>query len=274
MAYITASKYICCCEADAITAEGGRGRPDSRRAIMLVGTVRRTVALRRNPRAAAAWAGAPRSLVRASSSAAPATSEPAGGATNGHDPAQPAADAAFDLEKARRTVAPGIGRPVAPPHQRVEGINGLPSREDQVARLASGEEFDVLVIGAGATGSGTALDAATRGLKVACVERGDFSCETSSRSTKLIWAGIRYIGTAVAALLQWSSLTNPLGAWRNFTGEFKMVLGAHRERRFLLETQPHLTRWVPIAVPMSRWFMWPAPMGHPIFSLAALTLPL
>ena len=64
-------------------------------------------------------------------------------------------------------------------------IHGLPSREDQVARLKSGEVFDVLVVGAGATGAGTALDAVSRGLSVACVERGDFASETSSRSTKL-----------------------------------------------------------------------------------------
>ena len=44
-------------------------------------------------------------------------------------------------------------------------------------QLKSGEEFDVLVIGGGATGAGAALDAQTRGLKVACVEREDFSCE-------------------------------------------------------------------------------------------------
>lgn len=150
----------------------------------------------------------------------------------------------------------------------------LPTREDQVESLRSGDEYDVLIIGGGATGAGAALDAATRGLSVACVERGDFASETSSRSTKLIWAGIRYIGTAVAALLQWRSFLNPKKAWDNFIGEFKMVLGAHRERRFLLETQPHLTNWVPIAVPINKWFMWPAPMGHPIFSLAPVTLPL
>ena len=120
----------------------------------------------------------------------------------------------------------------------------FPTREAQIAALRDGGEFDVLIVGAGATGSGAALDAATRGLKTACLEKGDFSSETSSRSTKLIWAGIRYIGTAVAALLSRRLLTNPVDAWNGFVGEFKMVLGAHRERRFLLETQPHLTNWV------------------------------
>jgi glycerol-3-phosphate dehydrogenase len=149
----------------------------------------------------------------------------------------------------------------------------FPPREAQIAALGS-DEFDVIIVGAGATGSGAALDAATRGLKVACIERGDFSSETSARSTKLIWAGIRYIGTAVAALLSRRLLTEPIVTWRAFVGEMKMVLGAHRERRFLLETQRHLTSWVPIAVPVDKWLAFPAPMGHPIFSLAPMLLPL
>jgi len=106
------------------------------------------------------------------------------------------------------------------------------------------------------------------------IERGDFASETSSRSTKLIWAGIRYIGTAVAALLSRNTLKNPKQSIENFVGEFKMVLGAHRERRFLLETQPHLTHWQPIAVPIEKWVSWPPPMGHPLFAAAGLMLPL
>ena len=102
----------------------------------------------------------------------------------------------------------------------------LPSRDTQVGRLSSGKEiFDVLVIGGGATGSGTALDAATRGLSVGLIERGDFGSETSSRSTKLIWAGIRYIATATSQLLRFQNLTNPVGAVKDFWSEFKMVLG-------------------------------------------------
>jgi glycerol-3-phosphate dehydrogenase len=142
----------------------------------------------------------------------------------------------------------------------------LPARDAQIARLAA-EEFDVLVVGGGATGAGAALDAQLRGLSTALVERGDFSSETSSRSTKLIWAGIRYIATAAAQLLQVSSLRNPVGAAKDFWGEFKMVLGAHKERRLLLENNPHLTNWVPIAVPMTSWVTWPPPFGHPIFSI-------
>lgn len=63
----------------------------------------------------------------------------------------------------------------------------IPTRDEQLARLSSGQqEFDVLVIGGGATGSGVALDAQMRGLNTALIERADFSSETSSRSTKLV----------------------------------------------------------------------------------------
>jgi alkyl hydroperoxide reductase subunit AhpF len=53
----------------------------------------------------------------------------------------------------------------------------IPSRAVIMKELKSGEEFDVLIIGGGATGAGAALDAQTRGLRVACVEREDFACE-------------------------------------------------------------------------------------------------
>jgi len=60
-----------------------------------------------------------------------------------------------------------------------------------------GQEYDLLVIGGGATGTGIALDAVTRGLKVALVEREDFSAGTSSKSTKLVHGGVRYLEKAV-----------------------------------------------------------------------------
>lgn len=83
----------------------------------------------------------------------------------------------------------------------------IKSRERQIQdlkRSATGsgsnkedEPYDLLVIGGGATGSGIALDAATRGLKVAVVERDDFSAGTSSKSTKLVHGGVRYLEKAV-----------------------------------------------------------------------------
>ena len=65
---------------------------------------------------------------------------------------------------------------------------------------AQDEEYDLLVIGGGATGTGVALDAATRGLKVALVERDDFAAGTSSKSTKLVHGGVRYLEKAVFEL--------------------------------------------------------------------------
>jgi len=71
-----------------------------------------------------------------------------------------------------------------------------PSRDLQVQRLKD-EAFDVVVIGGGCVGAGVAWEAATRGLKVALVEREDFASGTSGRSTKLIHGGIRYLESAV-----------------------------------------------------------------------------
>ena len=75
-----------------------------------------------------------------------------------------------------------------------------PRRSDNTSKnLASDdkEEYDLLVIGGGATGTGIALDAVTRGLKVALVERDDFASGTSSKSTKLVHGGVRYLEKAV-----------------------------------------------------------------------------
>ena len=70
-----------------------------------------------------------------------------------------------------------------------------PTRAEQLGRLQK-EDFDVLVIGGGCVGAGVMWEAATRGLKVAMVERDDFASGTSGRSTKLIHGGIRYLESA------------------------------------------------------------------------------
>lgn len=64
------------------------------------------------------------------------------------------------------------------------------------SEAAEEEPYDLLIIGGGATGAGIALDAVTRGLKVALVERDDFSSGTSSKSTKLVHGGVRYLEKA------------------------------------------------------------------------------
>jgi glycerol-3-phosphate dehydrogenase len=73
-----------------------------------------------------------------------------------------------------------------------------------------GDVFDLLIVGAGATGAGVALDAASRGLKVACVERDDFSSGTSSKSTKLVHGGVRYLQKAIFEL---DYGEHPLSMW-------------------------------------------------------------
>lgn len=76
-------------------------------------------------------------------------------------------------------------------------INELPSREQQIELMSKTPEYDMLVIGGGATGAGVAVDAASRGLTTALVEKYDFSSGTSSRSTKLIHGGVRYLQKAI-----------------------------------------------------------------------------
>lgn len=144
--------------------------------------------------------------------------------------------------------------------------------------------WDVLVIGAGATGCGIALDAASRGLTVACLDQGDIAGETSSRSTKLLWAGLRYLATAAAGLLnaplsQW--LSSPTTILGNFVDEFQMVRVCHRERRYMLETQRHLCHWMPIAVPFTSFFkvptnnesQQPPPFGNSFFLFFPMLAP-
>lgn len=107
-------------------------------------------------------------------------------------------------------------------------------RESQISRLQS-EAFDLLVIGGGATGTGIALDAATRQLKVALVEQDDFASGTSSRSTKLIHGGVRYLEQAVL---------------QGDRGQFNLVRDALKERAILLEIAPHLAHSLPIVMPL------------------------
>ena len=69
----------------------------------------------------------------------------------------------------------------------------ITDRAQLMARLESAEEFDLVIIGGGATGLGVAVDASVRGLKVLLLEAQDFAKGTSSRSTKLVHGGVRYL---------------------------------------------------------------------------------
>lgn len=96
-------------------------------------------------------------------------------------------------------------------------------------------EFDIIVIGGGCVGAGCALDATTRGLKTALIERSDFASGTSGKSTKLLHGGVRYLQEAIMKC-------DPQ--------QFKILLEALRERGQLLKMAPHLTRELPILVPL------------------------
>ncbi|RDI95428.1 FAD-dependent oxidoreductase [Meiothermus sp. QL-1] len=99
------------------------------------------------------------------------------------------------------------------------------------------ERFDLLVIGGGASGAGVALEAALRGLRVALVERYDFAEGTSSRSTKLIHGGVRYLELAVKTLDR---------------SQLHLVQDALRERAILLRLAPHLARPLWLLTPLYR----------------------
>lgn len=115
--------------------------------------------------------------------------------------------------------------------------------------------FDLLVVGGGATGTGVAVDAASRGLKVACVERDDFSSGTSSKSTKLVHGGVRYLQKAVFELDY---------------EQYKLVKEALRERKIFLETAPHLSSMLPILLPIYTWWQLPYYyMGCKMYDLLA-----
>ncbi|KAF7762401.1 hypothetical protein Agabi119p4_8994 [Agaricus bisporus var. burnettii] len=105
-----------------------------------------------------------------------------------------------------------------------------------------GEEFDLLVVGGGATGAGVAVDAASRGLKVALVERDDFGSGTSSKSTKLVHGGVRYLQKAVLELDY---------------DQYKLVREALHERRIFLETAPYLSNMLPIMLPIYKYWQVP-----------------
>jgi glycerol-3-phosphate dehydrogenase len=100
-------------------------------------------------------------------------------------------------------------------------------RSDQISRLKSGG-FDVIVIGGGITGVGVALDAASRGLRTALVERDDFASGTSSKSSKLVHGGLRYLQQ----------------------GEVRLVYEALHERQRLRRNAPHLVSLLPFMLPI------------------------
>src|SRR6267154_6637651 len=90
------------------------------------------------------------------------------------------------------------------------------------------EVFDVLVVGGGICGTGIARDAALRGLRVALIDKGDFASGTSSRSSKLIHGGFRYLEQ----------------------GALRLVMESCRERHTLRRIAPHLVKQTPFLLPV------------------------
>jgi len=110
------------------------------------------------------------------------------------------------------------------------------NREEMIRHIReAGEPFDFLVIGGGATGLGVAVDAASRGYRTVLVEQHDFAKGTSSRSTKLVHGGVRYLKQ----------------------GNISLVLEALHERGLLCENAPHLVHHQAFVVPIYSWWEGP-----------------
>jgi glycerol-3-phosphate dehydrogenase len=146
---------------------------------------------------------------------------------------------------------------VAPPSPRPTAEAGVTTRtfSAQARRAAldllGHARFDVLVIGGGITGTGVARDAAMRGLRTALVERSDFASGTSSRSSRLIHGGLRYLEHA----------------WLH------LVFESSRERRTLMRIAPHLVRSLAFTWPVydeARVPLWKLGAGLMLYDALAL----
>ena len=109
----------------------------------------------------------------------------------------------------------------------------MPDRSEKLRSLDN--EFDVLVVGGGATGLGIAVDASTRGFRTALAEAGDFAQATSSRATKLVHGGVRYL----------------------VSGQMHLVYEALRERKLMMQNAPHLVHPLAFVTPAYQWLDLP-----------------
>lgn len=147
----------------------------------------------------------------------------------------------------RRVGARGLQpvEPVTDPPAPVRHLN----RDASLERLRTRTEpWDLAVVGGGATGVGIAVDAASRGYAVALLEQSDFGKGTSSRSTKLVHGGVRYLQQ----------------------GNLSLVMEALKERGLLRQNAPHLVHDLPFVVPNYQW--WEAPfygLGLKVYDLLA-----
>ncbi len=122
------------------------------------------------------------------------------------------------------------------------------NRDKMLRAFKTTKTWDILVIGGGATGLGIAVDAASRGFQTALLEQSDFAKGTSSRSTKLIHGGVRYLKQ----------------------GNVSLVIEALKERGLLCQNAPHLVSHLPFLVPSYKW--WESPfygVGLKVYDLLA-----
>lgn len=110
--------------------------------------------------------------------------------------------------------------------------NGLLSRDESLRQIETRETWDILIIGGGATGLGIAVDAASRGFRTLLLEQSDFAKGTSSRSTKLVHGGVRYLAQ----------------------GNIGLVYGALRERGLLVTNAPHVVKRQSFVIPCYSFF--------------------
>ena len=126
-------------------------------------------------------------------------------------------------------------------------------RSSAIEEIRETKLWDIIVIGGGATGLGIAVDAAKRGFKILLLEKNDFAKGTSSRSTKLVHGGVRYLAQ----------------------GNIKLVIDALRERGFLLKNAPHLTRIQQFIIPAyAYWQKWFYGIGLWIYDILSNKLSL
>jgi glycerol-3-phosphate dehydrogenase len=150
-----------------------------------------------------------------------------------------------------RTPVPGeIPASTTAERLAAQGPAALAARQATLATLAS-SAFDLVIIGGGITGAGVAREATLAGLRVALIERDDFASGTSSRSSRLVHGGVRYLEH----------------------GHFALVFESSRERRLLLELAPHLVRPLAFTWPVyrgARVALWKVRAGLTLYDAMAL----
>jgi len=105
------------------------------------------------------------------------------------------------------------------------------NRNEMFIKIGETKKWDFIIIGGGATGLGTAIESASRGYKTLLLDQSDFAKGTSSRSTKLVHGGVRYLKQ----------------------GNISLVLEALKERGILRRNAPHLVHDLPFIVPNYDW---------------------